>query len=208
MATYQVIKNKLFHGKFYCRMSTRSTRSTTQKATTESLKAKTDSSKVTKKPKEVKKPKESKDTNWTVGKPITSIVLKNEKEEDVDLLKEAQESGLVIFFYPRANTPGCTTQGCIYRDEYANFKKLGYKVFGCSADSPKSQTTFITKQKFNYSLLSDPQKELIKAIGASSGASTIRSHIVIGKGGVLLDARIKISPKDSAAQALEFIKSQ
>jgi peroxiredoxin len=57
-------------------------------------------------------------------------------------------------------------------------------------------------------LLSDPNRELIKAIGASSGASIIRSHIVIGKGGTFLDAQIKISPKESAATALEFIKSQ
>jgi thioredoxin-dependent peroxiredoxin len=81
-------------------------------------------------------------------------------------------------------------------------------VYGCSADSPKSQSTFITKQKFNYSLLCDQEKVLIKAIGASTGNSTVRSHIVIGKGGILLDVQIKISPKDSAASALDFIKSK
>jgi thioredoxin reductase len=91
-------------------MSTRTTRSTTKQATTDSLKAKSDSAKTAKKTKVPKKEevKETKSLKWIVGEEITSIVLKNDKEEDVDLLKEAQESGLVIFFYPRANTPGTT----------------------------------------------------------------------------------------------------
>jgi peroxiredoxin Q/BCP len=194
-------------------MSDRTTRASTRSATKsslDSLKAKTESSKASKKS---QAPKEqpanpTKSKVWQIGSKITNIVLKNESDEPVDLLKESQDSGIVIFFYPKANTPGCTVQGCLFRDHYSEFEALGYKVFGCSADSPKSQTTFITKQNFNYSLLSDPKHELIKAIGASSAGKITRSHVVIGKGGIFLDAKIKISPKDSAKEALEFIKSQ
>ncbi|KAI8896837.1 thioredoxin-like protein [Globomyces pollinis-pini] len=145
---------------------------------------------------------------FTVGEKITSLTLLNEEEEPVDLLAEAETHGLVIFFYPRASTPGCTVQGCLFRDEFSKFEEHGYKVFGCSADSPKSQKNFRVKQNFNYPLLSDKEFKLIGAIGAKApGNKVTRSHIVIGKGGVLLDTKIKISPKESAAEALSFIES-
>jgi hypothetical protein len=74
------------------------------------LKPKTETAKTVKKTKEAKPkdstPKESKSVKWSIGDKITPIVLKNENDEEVDLLKEAQDNGLVIFFYPKANTPG------------------------------------------------------------------------------------------------------
>jgi thioredoxin-dependent peroxiredoxin len=145
---------------------------------------------------------------WAVGSIISSIKLKNQNEEEVDLLKQVQDHGIVIFFYPKASTPGCTTQGQLFRDSLQEFTEAGFKVYGCSADSCKSQSNFKTKQNFNYELLSDPSFELIGAVGAKAAGNKItRSHIVITKGGKVGDIKIKISPKDSANQALEFIKS-
>jgi peroxiredoxin Q/BCP len=142
-----------------------------------------------------------------VGEQIPSIVLVDDDENQVDILQEASSSGLVIFFYPRANTGGCTAQACKYRDEFSHYEAKGYKVFGCSADSPKSQKNWRTKHNFPYSLLCDKEFKLISLIGAKRGKSVIRSHIVISKGGILSDAKIQISPKDSSTEALKFINS-
>ncbi|KAI8904412.1 thioredoxin-like protein, partial [Gorgonomyces haynaldii] len=141
-----------------------------------------------------------------VGDEIPSLVLSNERGEEVNLLDEAKESGLVIFFYPKANTPGCTKQACEFRDKTDDFTEKGYKIFGCSADSQKSLTNWKTKYDFKYDLLSDPQFELIGPLGIKKAPkSVIRSHVVIGKGGVIEDLKIQISPLESPKQALEFI---
>lgn len=139
---------------------------------------------------------------YSVGEVIESIKLLNQESVEIDLLEVASANGVVIFFYPKASTPGCTSQACLFRDSYAEFEKLGYKIFGCSADSPKSQLNFKTKKEFQYDLLSDPKKILIDAIGAKNGASITRSHVVIAKGGKVLDIVLKVSPKDSAVKAL------
>ena len=150
---------------------------------------------------------QSPDNRIQVGEQIPSIVLVDDDENQVDILQEASSSGLVIFFYPRANTGGCTAQACKYRDEFSHYEAKGYKVFGCSADSPKSQKNWRTKHSFPYSLLCDKEFKLISLIGAKRGKSVIRSHIVISKGGILSHAKIKISPKDSSTEALKFINS-
>ncbi|KAJ3275937.1 hypothetical protein HDV01_006804 [Terramyces sp. JEL0728] len=142
-----------------------------------------------------------------IGDHIPSIELETEDEESVDLLEISKKAGVVVFFYPKASTPGCTIQGCTYRDHHSEFAELGYKVYGCSADSVKSQSSFKTKQNFNYHLFSDPKFKLIGAIGARApGNKVTRSRLVIEKGGKVLDIQIKVSPKTDTTDALEFIK--
>ncbi len=113
-----------------------------------------------------------------------------------------------MFFYPKANTPGCTVQGCSFRDSYEEFVEKGFKIFGCSADNAKPQTTFKTKQKFQYDLLSDKDFKLISAIGSKTSDGRItRSHVVVAKGGKVLEIA-KSSPKESVPMALEAIANQ
>lgn len=69
---------------------------------------------------------------WKVGGHITEIILKDQDDVEVNLKKVAESSGFVVFFYPAANTPGCTNQAICYRDDHEKFVKAGYKVFGCS----------------------------------------------------------------------------
>ena len=106
---------------------------------------------------------------------------------------------------PKANTPGCTKQACLFRDEYEKFTEKGYKVYGCSKDSPKSMLNWKTKYDFQYDLLSDPNQLLIKAVGAKDGDKTTRSHVVVGQDGICLDIVIKVSPGDSSSKAFEAI---
>ena len=70
---------------------------------------------------------------------------------------------LVLFFYPKASTPGCTVEACNLRDNHERFQSLGYDILGVSADSEKRQTNFRNKYKFPYPLLADEDKTVINA---------------------------------------------
>jgi peroxiredoxin Q/BCP len=73
---------------------------------------------------------------------------------------------LIVFFYPKASTPGCTAESCNFRDNYADWKANGYEVVGVSADSVKRQNNFASKNELPYKLIADEEKEVIKAFGA------------------------------------------
>ncbi|GAA5950555.1 hypothetical protein JCM3765_000527 [Sporobolomyces pararoseus] len=144
-------------------------------------------------------------SGYKEGEVVEDITLKNDSDEEVALSSLYNESGLVIFSYPKANTPGCTTQSCNYRDMKSEFETLGYKVLGLSRDSPKSQSSWKTKHDFKYDLLCDPEAQLLKKLGATE--SQKRCHFIIEKGGKLLEAKIGVKPADDAQNALDFIKS-
>lgn len=98
-------------------------------------------------------------------------------------------AGLVLFTYPKASTPGCTTQVCLFRDAYAALNSdAGLAIFGLSRDSPKANTTFKDKQKLPYPLLCDPKGELIGAIGLAKPGGTTRGVFVVDKKGKVLVA--------------------
>ncbi|GAA5979664.1 hypothetical protein JCM5350_003803 [Sporobolomyces pararoseus] len=144
-------------------------------------------------------------SGYKEGEVVEDITLKNDSDEEVALSSLYNESGLVIFTYPKANTPGCTTQSCNYRDIKSEFETLGYKVLGLSRDSPKSQSSWKTKHDFKYDLLCDPEAQLLKKLGATE--SQKRCHFIIEKGGKLLEAKVGVKPADDAQNALNFIKS-
>ncbi|KAI8848241.1 thioredoxin-like protein, partial [Chytridium lagenaria] len=93
-----------------------------------------------------------------------------------------KEHGIVIFFYPKANTPGCTKQACGFRDNYDVLKEKGYEVFGLSSDTAKSQSNWKTKYKLQYTLLTDDHSKALKTFGAFKGGKIVRSHVIIEKG--------------------------
>ncbi|KAL3424475.1 disrupter of telomere silencing protein [Phlyctema vagabunda] len=104
-------------------------------------------------------------------------------------LIEESKAGVVLFTYPKASTPGCTTQVCLFRDSYEPLTATGFSIFGLSKDSPKANTTFKTKQKLPYPLLCDVKGDLIAAIGLKKAPSgTQRGVFVIDKSGKVLAA--------------------
>ncbi|XWX01465.1 hypothetical protein V2A60_009493 [Cordyceps javanica] len=104
-------------------------------------------------------------------------------------LLDESKSGVVLFTYPKASTPGCTKQVCFFRDAYTPLTADGLAIYGLSADSPKANTTFQTKQKLQYPLLCDPDYTLIRAIGLQkSPKGTQRGVFVIDKEGKVLVA--------------------
>ncbi|KIJ49255.1 hypothetical protein M422DRAFT_161558 [Sphaerobolus stellatus SS14] len=142
-----------------------------------------------------------------IGDTIPDITLKNEKDEDVKVAQLVAEKGLVLFLVPKADTPGCTKQACGFRDSYPDFEKHNVHVFALSADKPSAQAKWQTKQSLPYSLLSDPGRILIKALGAGDGNKTQRSHFIFEKGGKLVNKKLPVKPVDSPQQALEFVKT-
>jgi len=80
-------------------------------------------------------------------------------------LDKYKGSKVVVFFYPKANTPGCTAEACDLRDHYSELIKAGYVLLGVSADTVKAQKNFVDKFDFPFPLLADTEKEVINAFG-------------------------------------------
>jgi AhpC/TSA family len=118
-----------------------------------------------------------------------------------------------FYFAPSSGEPllklwlqaGCNKQACHFRDSTAEFTKLGYTVYGLTADTPAALAKWQTKNNFGYSLLSDPKRDFIKALGAKSTTSSKRSHFVFEKGtGKLLDVKLGVKPDDRFVLSVPF----
>ena len=118
---------------------------------------------------------------------------------------------LIIFFYPRANTPGCTAEACNLRDYFKDLKDKGYSILGVSADSEKSQQSFSKKYNFPFPLLADIEKIMINAYGVwgpkkfrgKEYDGIIRKTFLVNEKGIITRIIDKVKTKDHAAQILE-----
>ncbi|MDC3276003.1 thioredoxin-dependent thiol peroxidase [Flavobacteriaceae bacterium] len=99
-----------------------------------------------------------------VGDKVPSFTV-NDHLGNLQSLEQYKGSKVVVFFYPKANTPGCTAEACDLRDHYAELTKAGYILLGVSADTEKAQKNFVDKFDFPFPLLADTEKEVIKAFG-------------------------------------------
>jgi peroxiredoxin Q/BCP len=135
-----------------------------------------------------------------------TLVLKNEKDEDVDVATLAAEKGVVLFLVPKADTPGCTNQARGFRDIHPDFTSVNFDVYCLSADTPTAQLKWQTKKDLPYPLLSDRKRLLIGALGAAEGNKTKRSHFIFEKGGKLIDKQLPVKPAESPKLALDFVK--
>ncbi|MEW6974100.1 peroxiredoxin [Trueperella pyogenes] len=107
---------------------------------------------------------------------------------------ERAEQGVIVYFYPRAMTPGCTTEACDFRDSENSLKAAGYTVIGISPDPVERLQKFVDKKELNFALASDPDKTVMKAWGAfgvkmnygKKVEGVIRSTVVVGKDGNVL----------------------
>lgn len=125
-------------------------------------------------------------------------------------LSDYSSKKLVLFFYPKASTPGCTAEACDLRDNYQTFLSKGYEVLGVSADSAKRQQNFITKYDLPFPLLADEDKSVINAFGVWGPKKFMgrefdgihRTTFVIDENGVLEDVITKVKTKEHANQIL------
>ncbi len=118
---------------------------------------------------------------------------------------------VVIYFYPKDDTPGCTTQACSFRDQYEDFKNLGAEVIGISSDTIESHQKFAKRYKLPFILLSDSDKKIRKLFGVPSdlfGLLPGRVTYVIDKNGVVQLVFNSISSKIHITKALAILKKQ
>ena len=145
-----------------------------------------------------------------IGQQFPSLgPLETDEDTTVDLTEVLKTHGVILFFYPRANTPGCTNQACGMRDNLQSITNAGYKIFGMSADKPKSQANWRQKHSFGYNLLCDPEGGALKTLGVLKGPKSVsRSHIIIEKGGKVLLADYGVSPKDSVTTVAAHVTGE
>ncbi len=126
-------------------------------------------------------------------------------------LNQFKGKNLVLYFYPKDNTPGCTAEACDLRDNYSRFQSLGYTILGVSKDNEKSHTSFIEKYNLPFPLISDKDAVILKAYEAWGRKKfmgreydgIIRKTFVIDGNGIITDIIEKVDTKNHSAQILK-----
>lgn len=133
-------------------------------------------------------------------------------DQNGNIVKSADLIGkkTVVYFYPKANTPGCTAEACSLRDNYERFLALGYNVIGISKDSVKAQKNFSDKYALPFPLLADTDALIIKAFGAwgdkklygKTYEGILRKTFIFNENGILEEIIDKVNTKNHAEQIL------
>lgn len=144
-----------------------------------------------------------------VGDIIPNFKAKDANGNDFDSQNIVGKKPLVIYFYPKDNTPGCTAEACSFRDQYEDFKDLGAEVIGISSDSVSSHHQFSKQYKLPFILLSDNDKKIKTLFGVPSGFFGLlpgRVTYVTDKNGVIQMIFDSMLATKHIAKALETIK--
>lgn len=148
-----------------------------------------------------------------VGDKIPEILGKDQDGKD---LKSSDYAGkkLVLYFYPKDSTPGCTAEACSFRDNFSELRKAGYQIIGVSVDSEKSHQKFIEKQQLPFPLIADTEKQLVeqfgvwgeKTLAGRKYMGTFRTTFLINESGIIekIITPKEIKTKEHAQQILNL----
>jgi len=147
-----------------------------------------------------------------VGQPIPAFRLQDDQDRTWTP-KDLQGRWTVLYAYPKDSTPGCTTEACDFRDNFARLGQLGAQVLGISRDSLRSHQNFIAKQELPFRLLSDPETALLKPLGAfgkkmmygKEVEGILRSTFLIDPKGVIRHVWPKVSVKGHVAEVMAVL---
>ncbi len=150
----------------------------------------------------------------TEGSKAPDFTLKDTNGSEVTLSK-LRGKKVVLYFYPRDDTPGCTVEACAFRDNLARVKKKGALVFGISKDDEKSHQKFTEKYNLNFPLLSDPENKVIEKYGAWAEKSMygkkfmgiVRSTFIIDEEGRIMKVFPRVTPEGHAEEVLQALDS-
>jgi peroxiredoxin Q/BCP len=153
-------------------------------------------------------------THLKAGDAAPAFTSLNEKGEQMSL-GDFKGRKLVLFFYPKANTPGCTAEACSLRDHYSELRAKGFEMLGVSPDTAKAQQGFIDKFEFPFHLLADKDKEILNLYGVwgkkkfmgKDVTGVLRTTFVIDENGVIEKVFDKVNTKEHAQQILEAFGS-
>ena len=150
-----------------------------------------------------------------IGDKAPEILGINEKGEEIRL-SDYKGQKVVLYFYPKDSTPGCTAQACNLRDHYAELRQAGYAVIGVSVDSGKSHQKFIEKNALPFPLITDTEKKLVEQFGVWGEKTmcgrkymgTFRTTFILNEEGVVerIITPKEVKTKDHAAQILNADK--
>jgi peroxiredoxin Q/BCP len=151
-------------------------------------------------------------TQLKAGDKAPAFTGKSQSGETVSL-NQFSGKKIILYFYPKDNTPGCTAEACSLRDGYETLTGKGYVVIGVSPDSEKSHQGFISKYNLPFILLSDPEKNILKAYGAwgmkknygKEYEGVIRKTFIIGADGNILKIIEKVDTKDHTGQVMKVM---
>ena len=144
-----------------------------------------------------------------IGDKAPNFISKNQIGEEIEL-KSYKGKKVILYFYPRDNTPGCTAQACDLRDNKNLLNKENYIVLGVSSDSEKSHQNFIKKFDLNFDLISDEDKSIHKLYGTwveknmygRKYMGTARNTFIIDEDGIIIDIITKVKTKEHSNQIL------
>ncbi|MBR2374372.1 MAG: thioredoxin-dependent thiol peroxidase [Lentisphaeria bacterium] len=139
-------------------------------------------------------------------------------DKDGNMISPADFRGkkVVLYFYPKDNTPGCTRQACAFAESFEDFKKQDIVIIGISKDSVESHRRFAEKYDLPFILLSDPELIAIKAYGVwqekklygKVSFGVVRTTFIIDETGVITDVMPKVKPDTNAAEILKKLKGK
>ncbi|MEJ6682185.1 MAG: thioredoxin-dependent thiol peroxidase [Flavobacteriales bacterium] len=146
-----------------------------------------------------------------IGDSAPAFKVKNQSDRMVEL-NQFKGKKLVIYFYPKDNTPGCTAQACNLRDNYTEFTDKGYEILGVSADSVSKHEKFITKQNLPFDLLADEDRRMLNAYGVWGLKKFMgkeyngihRTTFVIDENQIIINIIEKVKTKEHAKQILDM----
>ncbi len=145
-----------------------------------------------------------------VGDAAPDFTLESKSGKRVSLSEFRGTKNVVLYFYPKDETIGCTKEACGFRDRYEAFTDLGAEVVGISSDSPDSHRRFAEHHGLPFTLLSDPKKEVRKLYGVPSSMGLLPGRVtyVIDKGGVVRHIfNSQMHPEEHVNEALRILKS-
>ena len=147
-----------------------------------------------------------------VGDKVPEVLGINEKGEEIHL-SNYKGKKIVLYFYPKDSTSGCTAQACSLRDSYADLRKAGYEVIGVSIDDAKSHQKFIEKNALPFTLIADTDKKLVEQFGVwgekklygRAYMGTLRTTFLINEEGIVerIITPKEVKTKEHASQILE-----
>ena len=143
-----------------------------------------------------------------VGERLPDATCNDQDGKPVNVVQFGAQGYLLVYFYPKANTPGCTKQGCSLRDNWEALTRRGVKVLGVSADNEEAQKAFKKSQNFPFSLLADKDKKVIQAFQVPVRFGFASRSAYLFKDGVCVMADYDGHTGDQAQQVIDFLDGQ
>lgn len=141
-----------------------------------------------------------------IGAKLPAVTVNDQDVRAVDVAAEGGQGWTLVYFYPKADTPGCTKQACSLRDSYAALTGKGIRVYGVSTDDEKAQKAFQEKYKLPFTLLADKDKKLVAAFGVPATMGFARRQAFLFRDGVLVWRDLEAATAEQAAEVLAAIQ--